>query len=58
MALIQAVDFLNIREKMSPNTSFVYDELRKVVPVFKEDSPKDEAVRTMKEYILNKDCEV
>ena len=58
ISLLQAVDYLSCRDRMAPATAAVYDELREVVPVFKEDSPKDEAVRSMKEHIYNRDCEV
>lgn len=58
MALIQAVDYLGCRDNMSPATATVYDELRAVVPVFKDDTPKDSAVKDMKEHLYNKDCEV
>jgi histidine ammonia-lyase len=58
MALIQAVDYLKCQDRMSPSTLAIYNELRTIVPVFREDSPKDEAVRKMKEHIYNGDCEV
>ena len=58
IALLQSVDYLKCRNKMSPATKAIYDELRMIVPVFREDTPKDEAVRNMKEYIYNRDCEV
>ena len=58
MSLLQAIDYLDCRGRMSPSTAVVYDELRKVVPVFKEDTPKDGAVKAMKEHIYNRDCEV
>jgi histidine ammonia-lyase len=58
MALIQAVDYLKCRDKMSPATAAVYDELREVVPVFKDDTPKDGTIKEMKEHIYNRDKEV
>lgn len=37
MALLQAVDYLDIKSKLSPETYNVYFELRKVFPKFKDD---------------------
>ena len=37
MALLQAVDYLEITSKLSPETSKVYSDLRQVFPKFKDD---------------------
>lgn len=39
MTLLQAVDYLECQEKMSPKTKAVYDALRNIFPKFVEDSP-------------------
>jgi histidine ammonia-lyase len=58
IALIQAVDCLNCSPEMSENTRAIYNELRKVVPVFKEDSPRYQAVRSMREHIYYNDLKI
>ncbi|HQB10857.1 MAG TPA: aromatic amino acid ammonia-lyase, partial [bacterium] len=58
MALIQAVDCLECSSKMSVNTAEIYSSLRKIVPAFKEDSPKYIQISSMKEHIYNNDFTV
>ncbi|MCX6226430.1 MAG: aromatic amino acid ammonia-lyase [Bacteroidia bacterium] len=53
MALIQAVDCAVLKEKLSPFTRKVYDDLRRVVPVFVEDTTKYNQIRDMKNYLNN-----
>ena len=55
ISLLQAVDFLGYAEKMSPITNTVYTTLRKIVPVFKEDSPKYKDIRRISNYIQAND---
>ena len=40
MALVQAVDCLKIVDKLSPVTRELYNQVRAIVPVFVEDTPK------------------
>ncbi|HNW82261.1 MAG TPA: aromatic amino acid ammonia-lyase [bacterium] len=58
IALIQAVDCLDCSREMSENTRDIYHDLRKVIPVFKEDSPRHHAVRLMREYIYYNDLKI
>ncbi|NQT78513.1 MAG: aromatic amino acid lyase [Bacteroidetes bacterium] len=55
ISLLQAVDFLGYAEKMSPITNTAYSTLRKIVPVFKEDSPKYKDIRRVSNYIQAND---
>jgi histidine ammonia-lyase len=55
IALLQAVDFLGYKERLSPITNTVYSKLRKIVPVFKEDSPKYKDIRRISNYIQAND---
>ena len=55
ISLLQAVDFLGYAEKMSPITNTAYTTLRKIVPVFKEDSPKYKDIRRVSNYIQAND---
>ncbi len=52
IALIQAVDYLQVSEKLSGVTKLLYKELRQVVPKFIEDTPKYEEISKMKDYLL------
>ncbi|HOT59972.1 MAG TPA: aromatic amino acid ammonia-lyase [Spirochaetales bacterium] len=40
MALVQAVDCLKIEDKLAPATRELYNQVREIVPVFIEDTPK------------------
>ncbi len=55
ISLMQAVDYLGYAEKMSPITKTAYATLRKIVPVFKEDSPKYKDIRRISNYIQAND---
>jgi len=54
LAIMQAVDFLNIEAKLSNETSKIYKALRLIAPVFTEDAVKYPAIRQLKSYL--KDC--
>ncbi len=53
MALLQAVDYLDIADKLSDKTKAVYDDLRKIIPKFIEDTPKYEEIENIKSFIEN-----
>ncbi|MBQ9138416.1 MAG: aromatic amino acid lyase [Alistipes sp.] len=40
MALVQAVDCLKIADRLAPATKALYDQMRAIVPLFVEDTPK------------------
>jgi len=54
MALIQAIDCLQIRENLSKQTRVVYEEMRAFFPLFLEDAPKYKEIEQMKQYLMNK----
>lgn len=58
MAIMQAVDYLKIQEKLSPRSRALYDEVRAFFPVFVEDTPKYKEIRTMVDYLKNKELEI
>lgn len=58
IALLQAVDCLNYAEKLSPANHAVYSTLRKIVPAFKEDSPKYNEIRRVIKFIKSNDTEL
>jgi histidine ammonia-lyase len=57
MALVQAVDCLNIQDNLSKETRIVYDEIRSFFPVFTSDTPKYKEIEQMKTYLMNKNLQ-
>jgi histidine ammonia-lyase len=51
ITIIQAIDFLNIEQRMSSATAHTFRELRGIVPKFKEDTIKYLEIRKIKEYL-------
>ena len=57
MAIVQAVDYLKIQDKLSPRTRDIYNEIRSFFPVFTEDTPKYKEIATMVDWLKNKNIE-
>ncbi|MDR2814109.1 MAG: aromatic amino acid ammonia-lyase [Prevotellaceae bacterium] len=55
MALAQAVDYLQIAEKLSPKTRKIYGEIRKICPTFVEDTPKHKVLEAVREYLCSEE---
>ncbi|MDD2623019.1 MAG: aromatic amino acid ammonia-lyase [Bacteroidales bacterium] len=55
MAIVQAIDFLKIENKLSPKSQKIYQEIRGIVPVFIEDAPKYKEIEKLSEYLKTKD---
>ena len=51
MALVQAVDCLKIADKLAPTTREMYDQIRAIVPVFVEDTPKYKEIESVIEWL-------
>jgi histidine ammonia-lyase len=51
IALLQAIDYLQIADKLSNRTKAVYDDLRQIVPKFVEDSPKYKDIENILNFI-------
>lgn len=51
MALVQAVDCLNISDRLAPTTHRMYDEVRAIVPIFVEDTPKYKEIEAIIKYL-------
>lgn len=51
MALAQAVDCLEIADKLAPATRALYDDIRKLVPAFREDTPKYKEIALLENYL-------
>lgn len=57
MAIVQAVDCLDMKEKLSPRTRNIYDEVRAIFPVFVEDTPKYKEIEAVMAYLKEKRIE-
>lgn len=51
MALVQAVDCLQIEDKLSSATRELYSKVRKIVPTFIEDTPKYKEIALLEEFL-------
>jgi histidine ammonia-lyase len=52
IAILQAFEFINAKEKMSPVTRKCYEKLREIVPAFVNDTPKYEEIKRMKAFLI------
>lgn len=52
MALVQAVDCLDVADKLAPATRKLYDKVRGIVPVFTDDTPKYNEIKALQSIIL------
>lgn len=52
LAIIQAIDYLKIQDKLATTTNDIYSRLRNLVPVFVDDSPKYEELNNIKSFLL------
>ncbi len=53
MAIIQAIDYLRVHERLSSRTRSVYEDLRELVPKFVEDTTKYREILLIKKHLLN-----
>jgi histidine ammonia-lyase len=51
LAILQAIDYLQIEGKLSDKTASIYQSLRSIAPVFVEDSVKYELILKLKNYL-------
>lgn len=52
LAIIQAVHFKGIAERLSPATKWMYDELSVLAPPFVEDTPSSERLARIKQWLM------
>lgn len=57
IGLAQAVDCLKIEDKLAPKTKALYQDIRQIVPVFIEDTPKYIDINNAINYLKNKKIE-
>ena len=51
MALAQAVDCLEVGGQLSEKTQRLYEDIRRIVPKFTEDSTKHEEIKALVKYL-------
>ena len=54
ITIVQAIEYLEYQDKVSSKTKTLFDAIRKIVPVFKEDVVMYPYVNAVKEYLMNK----
>ena len=58
IGILQAIDYLKIEDKLSKHSKAIYKNLRKIVPTFKEDTPKYKDIEKVKIYLLENKLEL
>ncbi len=53
ITLVQAVDYLNVKKQLSEVSQKLYEDIREIIPEFKEDSILYEPINKVKEYLLS-----
>ncbi len=58
IAILQAVDYLKVTDKLSQKTRDVFDDLREIVPIFVDDHIMYPDIQNVKNYLINKPVEI
>ncbi len=58
ITVVQAVDYAEYADRLSPITREVYNNVRRIVPRFVEDKPRYDQLKQVKEYIRNTEIPV
>lgn len=53
ITIVQAIEYLKVQDQVSSETKKMYDEIRAIVPVFKEDVIMYPFVNRMKEFLMD-----
>lgn len=57
MALVQAIDYLKINQQLSPTSQKVYHEIRELVPMFIDDTPKYKEIQKICNYLKTRNID-
>ncbi|MGK0385882.1 MAG: histidine ammonia-lyase, partial [Patiriisocius sp.] len=55
ITIVQAIEYLGVQDKVSSKTKEMYDEIRAIVPAFKEDVVMYPYVNAVKDFIIDKE---
>jgi len=55
LSLVQAIEFLKIQDKLSKKNREIYDEVRSIVPSFKDDSVMYQRLSKLNDYLKSKE---
>jgi histidine ammonia-lyase len=58
IAILQAVDYLKVTDKLSQKTRDIFDDLREIVPIFVDDHIMYPDIQNVKNYLINKPVEI
>jgi histidine ammonia-lyase len=51
MTILQAIDYLNCGDRLSPHTEALYTEIRKIFPKFIEDRPRYKEMEHVRAFL-------
>ena len=54
ITIVQAIEYLDVKDKVTPKTRSMFDEIRAIVPNFKEDIVMYPYVNAVKEFLMKK----
>jgi histidine ammonia-lyase len=52
ISILQAIDYLEIRDRLSSYSRSKYEDLRQIVPKFTEDAVRYPDIRNIEQYIM------
>jgi histidine ammonia-lyase len=52
LAIVQAIDYKDYKDRLSPATRWMYDNLSALAPSFKEDEPSSEKLYKVKQWLM------
>ncbi|MAZ27166.1 MAG: histidine ammonia-lyase [Cytophagaceae bacterium] len=52
VTIVQAIDFLAVRDKVSSRSRKIHDDIREIFPTFKEDEPMHEKLAMVKDFLM------
>jgi histidine ammonia-lyase len=54
LSLVQAIDYLKVKDRLSSRNRKIYDQIRKIVPRFEEDTVKYLEIKEIKDYLCTR----
>ena len=54
LSLAQAIDYLKVKDRLSSRNRKIYDQIRKIVPRFEEDTIKYLEIKEIKDYLCTR----